>query len=71
MSDKIKLLMRELGIVLVALGVLVLVGGFYAGLGFYVWSMWLADNYAGAGLTTGVSLIITGYTIRWLFRAKK
>jgi hypothetical protein len=71
MSDKIKLIMRELGVLLIALGVLVLVGGFYVGLGFYVNSLWLAENYALAGGITGVSLICTGWVIKWLFRAKK
>lgn len=58
---------RILGSVMIALGIATFVIAFVVGLGFYIMSLFQAQEYAGAIGLLGTTLISVGYSLRKFF----
>jgi hypothetical protein len=62
--------LRILGSVLIGLGISVLVAGCLAGIALAIISLFQNQDYASGVGSTGIILIMLGYTLRWIFNKK-
>jgi hypothetical protein len=62
--------LRILGSLLIAAGITTLVLGSIVGIGFWIWSLFLAQDYTIAVGTLGVILMLGGFIIRQVFKEK-
>jgi hypothetical protein len=62
--------LRILGSLLVAAGITTLVLGSTVGIGFWIWSLFLAQDYTLAVGTSGVLLMLGGFILRQVFKEK-
>jgi hypothetical protein len=62
--------LRVLGSLLVAAGIATLVLGSIVGIGFWIYSLFLAQDYTLAVGTLGVILILGGFILRQIFDEK-
>ena len=60
--------LRILGSLLIAAGIGTLVFGSIVGIGFWIWSLFLAQDYTVAVGTLGVILILGGFILRQFFK---
>jgi hypothetical protein len=60
--------MRIFGSLLIASGVGTLVLGSFVGIGFWIWSLFLAQDYTIAVGTLGIILIVGGFILRQFFK---
>ena len=67
---QIKIYGRILGIILIIIGFAILLAGALGGIGFKVYQMATHGQIPLAVLITGVSFIVTGYIIRFIFRKR-
>jgi cytochrome c biogenesis protein CcdA len=63
--------LRILGSVLIGLGISVLVTGCLAGITLSIIILFQNQDYAAGVGSTGIILILLGYTLRWIFNNKK
>ena len=59
---------RIFGSLLIASGVATLVLGSFVGIGFWIWSLFLAQDYTIAVGTLGMILIVGGFILRQFFK---
>ena len=62
--------LRILGSLFIATGIATLVLGSVVGIGFWIWSLFLAQDYTVAVGTLGVILILSGFILRQFFKEK-
>jgi len=60
--------LRIFGSLLIAAGISTLVLGSLVGIGFWVWSLFMAQDYTVAVGTSGLLLILGGFILRQLFK---
>ena len=70
MSEQFSNYMRELGAILIAIGVVSLIVGVYSGLGYIIYSMISLQEYVYALLTFSTSTIITGAFLKAIFKKR-
>ena len=68
MNTKIKSRMNQLGTVLIWVGLLIIVAGIYAGLGYYIWKLIAQDDYVWGGLLLSFTFIVNGGLLKLIFR---
>ena len=60
--------LRILGSLLIAAGIGTLMLGSLVGIGFWVWSLFMAQDYTIAVGTSGILLILGGFILRQFFK---
>ena len=60
--------LRILGSLLIAAGISTLVLGAIVGIGFWIWSLFMAQDYTVAVGTSGIILIVGGVILRQFFK---